>query len=89
MIEPPQSVDSISDGDLRIMLTEDHLSWMFTNNIVYNIFQGINHSVFKSDATNVSVSFSNNVYNNPYNTPINVILLFNRIVLQLNLDLQI
>ncbi len=54
--EPPQSVDPIPDGDLRIMLTENHLSWTFTHNIVYDIFQETNHSVFKSDATNASVS---------------------------------
>jgi hypothetical protein len=70
VIEPPQPGDPIPDGDLRIMLTENHLSWTFTHNIVYDTFQGTNHSVFKSDATNVSVSFSNNVYYNPYNTPL-------------------
>ncbi|CAF4180409.1 unnamed protein product [Rotaria sp. Silwood2] len=66
VIQPPQAGDPIPDGDLRIMNTENHLSWTFTGNIVYDTFQGNNHSAFKSDAVNVSVSFSNNVYYNPY-----------------------
>jgi hypothetical protein len=70
VIQPPQPDDPIPDGDLRIMNTENHLSWTFTRNIVYDTFQGSNHSVFKSDAANVSVSFNNNVYYNPYNTPL-------------------
>jgi parallel beta-helix repeat protein len=70
LIQPPQPGDPIPDGDLRIMNTENHLSWTFTRNIVYDTFQGSNHSVFKSDAANVSVSFSNNVYFNPYSTPL-------------------
>jgi hypothetical protein len=52
------------------MNTENHLSWTFTRNIVYDTYQRSNHSAFKSDAANVSVSFSNNVYYNPYNTPL-------------------
>ena len=67
LIEPPQPGDPIPDGDLRIMNTENHLSWTFTHNIVYDTYQGSNHSVFKSDAANVSVAFDNNVYYNPYN----------------------
>jgi hypothetical protein len=38
---------------------------MFIHNIVYDTFQGTNHSVFKSETTNVSVSFSSNVYYHP------------------------
>ena len=68
VIDPPQSGDPIPDGDLRIMNTENHLSWTFTHNIVYDTFQGNNHSVFKSDATGVSVVFTENVYYNPYNS---------------------
>ena len=68
LIDPPQSGDPIPDGDLRIMLTENHLSWLFTRNIVYDIYQGSNHSLFKSDAPNVTVEFNNNVYFNPLNT---------------------
>ncbi|UJR12495.1 hypothetical protein I4U23_016670 [Adineta vaga] len=70
VIQPPQPGDPIPDGDLRIMNTENHLSWTFTRNIVYDTFQGNNHSAFKSDAADVSVSFSNNVYYNPYDTPL-------------------
>ncbi|CAF3774388.1 unnamed protein product [Adineta steineri] len=69
-IQPPHPDDPIPDGDLRIMNTEDHLSWTFENNIVYDTFQGSNHSAFKSDAPDVRVSFNNNVYYNPYNTPL-------------------
>ena len=70
VIEPPQPDDPIPDGDLRIMNTENHLSWTYTRNIVYDTYQGSNHSVFKSDAPNVIVSFSNNVYYNSYGTPL-------------------
>ncbi|CAF1108120.1 unnamed protein product [Rotaria sordida] len=70
LIQPPQPGDPIPDGNLRIMLTENHLSWTFTRNIVYDTFQGSNHSAFTSDAPNVSVSFNNNVYYNPYGTPL-------------------
>ncbi|UJR19785.1 hypothetical protein I4U23_022919 [Adineta vaga] len=68
LISPPQPDDPIPDGDLRIMSTENHLSWTFTRNIVYDTYQGTNHSMFKSDYPNVSVSFNNNIYFNPYKT---------------------
>jgi hypothetical protein len=51
------------------------MSWTFEHNIVYNIFQEVNHSAFKTDWTRVIVSFNNNVYDNPYGTPL-LLLLF-------------
>ncbi|CAF1333226.1 unnamed protein product [Adineta ricciae] len=68
LITPPQPDDPIPDGDLRIMLTENHLSWRFINNIVYDTYQGTNHSIFKSDSPNVSVIFDSNIYYNPFQT---------------------
>jgi hypothetical protein len=66
----PQSGDPIADGDTHIALTEDHTSWTYTRNIVYDTFQGANHSAFKSDAVNVIAFFNSNVYYNPYGTPL-------------------
>jgi parallel beta-helix repeat protein len=74
LIQHPHSDGWQPDGDLRIQLTENHTSWIYTRNIVYDTFQGTNHSAFKSDQANVSISFSNNVYYNTYGTP----LLFGR-----------
>jgi parallel beta-helix repeat protein len=65
-IQPPIAGATIPDGDLRIQNTENHTSWTYTRNIVYDTFQGTNHSAFKSDQPNVTVSFSNNVYYNLY-----------------------
>ncbi len=67
---PPQPGDPAPDGDVHIALTENHLSWTYTRNIVYDTFQGASHSAFKSDQANVSISFSNNVYYNTYGTPL-------------------
>ena len=58
------------DGDIHIALTENHTSWTYTRNIVYDIFQGANHSAFTSDQADVRISFSNNVYYNTYATPL-------------------
>ncbi|CAF3883297.1 unnamed protein product [Rotaria sp. Silwood1] len=69
LIQPPQPGDPMPDGDVRIQLAENHTSWIYTRNIVYDTFQGTNHSVFKSDP-HVIASFSNNVYYNSYGTPL-------------------
>ncbi len=68
LIQAPQSGDPMPDGDTRIQLTENHTSWTYTQNIVYDTFQGANHSAFKADHPNVDISFTNNVYYNPYGT---------------------
>jgi parallel beta-helix repeat protein len=70
LIQPPHPGDRAPDADVRVQLTENHTSWTYTRNIVYDAFQGANHSTFKSDAQNVIVSFSNNVYYNTYGTPL-------------------
>jgi parallel beta-helix repeat protein len=67
LIPPPQPGDPFPDGDVRIQEAENHTSWTYTRNIVYDTFQGTNHSAFRS-GPNVISSFSNNVYYNPYNT---------------------
>ncbi|CAF2842155.1 unnamed protein product [Rotaria sp. Silwood2] len=69
LIQPPQSDDLMPDGDVRVQRAENHTSWIYTRNIVYDTFQGTNHSAFKSDP-HVIASFSNNVYYNPYGTPL-------------------
>jgi hypothetical protein len=65
---PPEPGAYNPDGDVHIALAENHNSWTYTRNIVYDTFQGASHSAFKTDQPNVVVSFSNNVYYNTYNT---------------------
>ena len=65
----PHPDDDNPDGDIHIGLAENHTSITFTRNIVYDVFQGENHSAYKSNP-NTTVSFSNNVYYNPYGTPL-------------------
>ena len=70
LIEPPQPDDPRPDGDIRVQLTENHTSWNYTRNIIYDTYQGTNHSAFRSDQQNPIVSFSNNVYFNTYGIPL-------------------
>ena len=65
---PPHSGDPTPDGDVHIARSENHRSWTYTRNIVYDTYQGSSHSVFKSDQSNIDVLFSANVYYNAYNT---------------------
>ena len=67
LIAPPQSGDPMPDGDVHIQKAENHTSWTFTHNIVYDTFQGANHSLYKSDP-NVTAMFDSNVYYNAYGT---------------------
>ncbi|CAF1378788.1 unnamed protein product [Adineta ricciae] len=67
LIEPPQPGDAFPDGDVRIQLAENHTSWTYTRNIVYDVYQGANHSAYKTDPHVTSIS-NNNVYFNPYGT---------------------
>jgi parallel beta-helix repeat protein len=61
----PQPGDWPPDGDVRIQVAENHTSWTFTNNIVYDTFQGSNHTVYKPAAGTIA-PFTNNIYYNPY-----------------------
>lgn len=70
LIPPPHPTDPIPDGYSHIAFTENHTSWIATRNIFYDTYQGNNHSMFESDAPNVSVLFNNNVYYNTYGTPL-------------------
>jgi len=67
LIPPPQPGDWPSDGDIRIQVAENHTSWTFTRNIVYDTYQGTGHSAYQS-APNTTAWFTNNVYYNPYGT---------------------
>ena len=69
LIQPPHSDDPLPDADVRIDVSENHTSWTYTGNIVYDLFQGNNHTVFKSNP-NLRASFSKNIYYNPYGTPL-------------------
>ena len=69
LIEPPHPNDPHPDGDVRVQNAENHTSWIYTHNIVYDTFQGSNHSAYNSDL-NVRVVFNNNIYYNPYGTPL-------------------
>lgn len=64
---PPQSGDASPDGDVRVERAENHTSWIFTRNIVYDLYQGANHSVFQSNPF-ANTIFTDNVYYNPYNS---------------------
>jgi len=68
LIQPPHAGDPLPDADIRIQQAENHTSWTFTRNIVYDTFQGSNHSAYKPDHSNVTAPFSNNVYYNPFGT---------------------
>jgi parallel beta-helix repeat protein len=62
---PPQPGDNRPDGYVRIGLAENHTSWTFTRNIIYDTYQGSNHTVYRP--TNGTIApFTNNVYYNVY-----------------------
>jgi parallel beta-helix repeat protein len=63
----PQPGDWQPDGDVRIQVAENHTSWTFTRNIVYDTFQGSNHTVYQP-AVGTIAPFTNNIYFNPYGT---------------------
>jgi parallel beta-helix repeat protein len=63
----PESGVPNPDGDIHIERAENHTSWIFTNNIVYDTYQGSNHSIYSSNP-NVTTLFNKNIYYNPYGT---------------------
>ena len=67
LIQPPHPDDPFPDSDVRIQQAENHTSWTYRRNIVYDIFKGGNHSAVKCNP-NVIASFDNNVYYNIYGT---------------------
>jgi len=69
LFSPPHPGDPMPDGDVHIQMPENYTSWTYTRNIVYDTFQGANHTVYMADAC-VIAPFSNNVYFNPYGTPL-------------------
>jgi hypothetical protein len=64
---PPHPGDPPPDGDIRVQVAENHTSWIFTRNIVYDVSQRANHTVYRP-ANGTITSFSDNVYYNPYGT---------------------
>jgi parallel beta-helix repeat protein len=62
-----------TDGDFHVERAENHTSLIFNHNIVYDTYQGNNHSTFTTHQP-VIIQFDKNVYYNPYGTP----LLFGR-----------
>lgn len=68
LVPPTQPDASGPDGSTHIARTENHTSWIFTHNIIYNIYHGASYHAFKADKPNVTVVFDENVYYNPYNT---------------------
>ena len=69
LLPPPHVNDSRPDADVRIQQPENHTSWTYTRNIVYDTYKGVNHTAYREDP-GVIASFSNNVYFNPYGTPL-------------------
>ena len=69
LIQPPHPDDPSPDGDVRIQQAENHTSWTYRRNIVYDTFKRGNHSAVKCNP-NVIASFDNNVYYNTYGTPL-------------------
>jgi parallel beta-helix repeat protein len=67
LLPPPQSGDPSPDGDLSIARAENHTSWTFTRNIIYDTFQGTNHTVFNTVSGTIA-PFNDNIYYNPYGT---------------------
>ena len=65
----PQPGDWPPEGDLRILLAENHTSWTFTRNIVYDTIQGASQDVYKPPEGTIAL-FTNNIYYNPYGTPL-------------------
>ena len=53
-------IDPSPDTDIRIQEAENHISWIFTRNIVYDTYQGSTRAVYKPDHINV--------YYNPFGT---------------------
>jgi hypothetical protein len=66
---PAHPDDPYPDSDVRIEDADDHTSSTYTRNIVYDTFQGANHSAAKINP-NVIASFTENVYYNSYGTPL-------------------
>ncbi len=62
MIEPAHENDPFPDGNIRIVDSEDHKSWIYTRNIVYDTFRVVKVN------PNVIASFNKNLYYNPYDT---------------------
>jgi parallel beta-helix repeat protein len=69
-ISPPHPHDPSPDGDIHIGLRENHRSWTYIRNIVYDTYRGSSHSAFTTSEANVIASFSDNVYYNTYGTPL-------------------
>ena len=63
---PPHSDDPPPMGDIYIGRAENHTSWIFTHNIIYNTVNHSQTTVYRPDNGTLA-SFDSNVYYNPYN----------------------
>jgi len=67
LIQPAHDDDPFPDGDVRIQNPEGLTSWIYTRNIVYDTFRGVNHTAVNLNP-NVIAPFYNNLYYNSYDT---------------------
>ena len=58
-----------SDGEVRIEKAENHTSWTYTRNVIYDTYQGINALAYKADP-GVKATFYNNLYFSAYGAPL-------------------
>jgi hypothetical protein len=63
---PPHPDDPPPIGDIYIQRAENHTSWIFTRNIIYNTVNHSNTTVYRPDNGTITL-FDYNVYYNPYN----------------------
>ena len=69
LIGPAHPDDPFPDGDVRIQAVENHRSWTYRRNIVYDTFQGGNHTAVNCNPK-VIASFDDNVYYNTHGMPL-------------------
>jgi len=67
LIPQPATHRISPDGDCRIDRAENHTSWTFIRNIVYDTFQGTNHSAYMAPV-GTTVVFGHNLYYSVFNT---------------------
>ena len=66
LLPPPFPGADPPDGVVHISLPEEHISWTFAHNIVYDLQQAPAHPTFASQV-GVQAPFNDNVWWNPYN----------------------
>ena len=64
-LSSPQPNFTMPDADIRISRGENHRTWTLTQNIIYDTYNGINHTVYHA-LTPTIAEFDRNVYYNPF-----------------------